>query len=437
MKRLIALVAGCGLAGLALAAASKSPTVEPPDSSHATPGRFVAHEWGTFTGFAGSDGVHLPFETTVGSDLPGFVINRQRQATRSGVEMSLTFQLSKGGGIAALQRMETPVIYFYSDQPREVAVKVDFPKGLLTEFYPPVRAMMPPWGHGPREFGTNGTRADGGSLDWGTVQIIPQPPGQQPTTVPPVPADAGAALHYVYARETDSAIVRYSDRPGEVHDEKFLFYRGLGNFTLPVKLTASAGGKFQLHNSGKQPILFALLLRNDAGRASFAVYRNVAGVREMTLPSETVDLSKVGEAITAGLIAEGLYEKEARSMVKTWSSSWLAEEGTRVLYTVPSAVTDELLPLRMSPMPDEVVRVLVGRIDVMTPEQEARIGNMLAASQKVEKLPADDAKFLHHFGRFRRPAIERIAAQRGGGALEEVRMLEAQYGATMRELQSK
>ena len=31
--------------------------------------------------------------------------------------------------------METPVIYFYSDQPQTVDVSVDFPKGLITEWY--------------------------------------------------------------------------------------------------------------------------------------------------------------------------------------------------------------------------------------------------------------------------------------------------------------
>src|SRR5688572_7742599 len=41
-------------------------------------GGVVVHEWGTFTGFAGSDGVHLPFHSTIGGDLPSFVQTRQR-----------------------------------------------------------------------------------------------------------------------------------------------------------------------------------------------------------------------------------------------------------------------------------------------------------------------------------------------------------------------
>ena len=58
-------------------------------------------------------------------------------------------------------------------------------------------------------------------------------------------------------------------------------------------------------------------------------------------------------------------------MVKTWDSAWFGEEGTRLLYLVPRAKTDELLPLTMDPKPTELVRVLVGRHDFLTPEQEA------------------------------------------------------------------
>ncbi len=40
--------------------------------------------------------------------------------------------------VVAQQRMETPVIYFYTDKPRTVNVRVDFPQGMLSEWYPPV-----------------------------------------------------------------------------------------------------------------------------------------------------------------------------------------------------------------------------------------------------------------------------------------------------------
>ncbi|MGH9934956.1 MAG: hypothetical protein ACREAM_01850, partial [Blastocatellia bacterium] len=36
-------------------------------------------------------------------------------------------------------RMETPVIYFYSDRDVRASVKVDFPGGCITEWYPLAR----------------------------------------------------------------------------------------------------------------------------------------------------------------------------------------------------------------------------------------------------------------------------------------------------------
>ena len=73
-------------------------------------------------------------------------------------------------------------------------------------------------------------------------------------------------------------------------------------------------------------------------------------------------------------------------MVNTWSDAWFGEEGTRLIYLVPRAKTDELLPLTINPKPTEVVRVLVGRHDFLTPEQEA------IADQQLKRLNAAQAE---------------------------------------------
>ena len=70
------------------------------------------------------------------------------------------------------------------------------------------------------------------------------------------------------------------------------------------------------------------------------------------------------------LVNAGLYEKEARAMVNTWQDQWFAEEGTRVLYLLPRAWTDRTLQLQVSPQPDQVVRVMVGRAELITPSVE-------------------------------------------------------------------
>src|SRR5262245_18673899 len=95
----------------------------------------IVHEWGTFTSYSGSDGVRLEFRPLVDDDLPPFVLDRFLQ---TGVEDPIS--KSK---LRVRLRMETPVTYFYTNRERDVNVKVKFPNGLLTEFYPPVEHMKP------------------------------------------------------------------------------------------------------------------------------------------------------------------------------------------------------------------------------------------------------------------------------------------------------
>jgi hypothetical protein len=433
MNRFLALVIFCGLTTAAFAL---NIPPAPPAPVGGTNGKFIVHEWGTFTGFAGSDGVHLPFGIAIGSELPSFVLTRREQAVRQGLAKEFWFDAGKGGGVLALQRMETPVVYFYTDKPLTVTAKVDFPHGLLSEFYPPVRSMTPAFGDGPGEYyqverpknvpqpkSLPPAKLENSSLDWGQLLIIPQVAGERPMYMPEASKLPGGGAHYQYARETDAATVQFTDRPGEQHDERFLFYRGLGDFSLPVKLTAGSEGRFELTNSDDRPIPFALLLNVSDGRARFTIYRDVTGTQSMTLPplAQAVSIDEVGEEIVRGLIAEGLFEKEARAMVKTWRSHWLGEAGTRVLYTLPRGVTDRLLPLKITPTPDETARVLVGRLDILTPAQERKLQELLAAAPELKALAAEDAHLLRDLGRFLDPALERAVNLRGSAAKDPKR----------------
>ena len=85
----------------------------------------VAHEWGTFTSVAGEDGSPVMWAPLFGAaDLPCFV-------SRLDLGSLTKWQIS------GLVRMETPVLYFYSQRATTLSVHVHFPKGLITEWYPP------------------------------------------------------------------------------------------------------------------------------------------------------------------------------------------------------------------------------------------------------------------------------------------------------------
>jgi hypothetical protein len=108
--------------------------------------------------------------------------------------------------------------------------------------------------------------------------------------------------------------------------------------------------------------------------------------------------------------------------VKTWESSWFGEEGTRLFYLLPQTVTDRLLPLKIEPAPNEMVRVMVGRLEIMRPEDETRITALVEQSAKhrdraaAEQRRSDHAraepyglpKAVIQLGRLAEPALVRI-----------------------------
>ena len=138
---------------------------------------------------------------------------------------------------------------------------------------------------------------------------------------------------------------------------------------------------------------------------------------EAQLPVFDSTKADLGAFLVKELTAAGLYEKEAKAMVKTWDSAWFGEEGTRLLYLVPRSKTDELLPLTMDPKPTEVVRVLVGRHDFLTPEQEAVAERELLRAQAAQKELNAAYTELNKLGRFsgqaQQMATKRLEAKAG------------------------
>jgi hypothetical protein len=392
----------------------------------------IVHEWGTFTSFSGSDGVRLEYRPLVDEDLPPFVLDRFLQ---SGVGNPVS-----KSQIRVRMRMETPVTYFYTNRERDVNVRVNFPDGLLTEFYPPVERMAPSYTLGEH------LPLKGSSLDWGSVHLIPKDrlqahvddPARRALLESLLQANllpiAEAKYHYGHARETDSAIVQVHRPKPEPNTlalapagdffEKFLFYRGVGNFDLPLKLTASSDGTFELTNSGRDPIRSLFLIHADGQAIRFTAFDQVPGRgrRQLIQTGKATTIDALADAVKDALVEAGLYEKEALAMVKTWRSSWFGEAGTRLLYVLPRPITDALLPLEINPKPQETVRVLVGRMEIMTPEQESRItalvrksaGDRLAASTLAgtgELSPKYVAPAeLGNLGRLAEPALARVGA---------------------------
>ncbi|MCA9138907.1 MAG: hypothetical protein KDB00_19180 [Planctomycetales bacterium] len=402
---------------------------EPVPGNNPASDRFIAHEWGTFTTFSGSDGVYMDFRPLAAehSDLPNYVLDRGSYSLNSAFTKSRIF-----GKV----RMETPVTYFYTDRIRTVNVKVGFPEGLLTEFYPPVKEMLPPIDS--KEIFTRGEAIGKSSLDWGDVDLIPL------SQIVPTVADvdhqtqiassivsgllphAANEQHYAEARATDSALIHVRGKAGVLGQEssffeKFLFYRGVGKFQLPIT-SRFEGKEIVLQNEGDLPVRSAVLIDVDGSTIKAAKISQVEAGQTLVFDTpKTVTGDELAELVHSGLVAEGLYEKEATSMIKTWQHSWFTEQGTRVLYMVPGPTTDELLPLQISPSPHETVRVLVGRMEIMSPQTEQEMMEAVARSSQhrtqhlaeqkgqPQPLPYTIPSEIRDFGRMAEPALVRVS----------------------------
>lgn len=365
---------------------------------------YVAHEWGTFTSVQGADGIQMAWNPLSVSDLPGFVYDWPKAGGRD--QRGSRQQLVSKATSMSLQRMETPVIYFYADAPMTVQARVNFPEGTMTEWYP--RAATP----GTKEANLFGPKI----LSWENVQLTPidssRPAPERAAGLPLQPK----ASHYYAARETDADLVRVN---GE--SERFLFYRGVGNFRAPLTVTQTGadGTRIRLENQGGEGLQHLFVYQvGPAGARFLHVPELASGARtELTLDASAAPapLSNVrralGDALAQALASAGLYAPEARAMVKTWDDSWFGENGVRVLYLLPQAWTDRVLPLTLDPQPAQIARVMVGRAELITPDMESTLARAVAqygSGTAEDKSQAVTAVRAMGLGRFLEPTARRV-----------------------------
>src|SRR5438552_9807693 len=78
------------------------------------------------------------------------------------------------------------------------------------------------------------------------------------------------------------------------------------------------------------------------------------------------NLAKLRAQMRRSLVEEGLFNDEAEALLNTWELSYFKSAGLRLFFLVPRDWTERYLPLELS-VPAKVSRVLVGRIELVTP----------------------------------------------------------------------
>lgn len=371
------------------------------------------HEWGTFTSFMGADGRIQEGLHHEEEPLPNFVYGLKKNGTtinlgqfdlkdrcprmskipcgllgnlsgnRFGVDQTLPVNPLNAG---ITQKMETPVIYFYGKPETKVNVVVDFPKGIISQYYPKATSFTPK---------AEDIKTIGPSQFIFDVKLKPV------DFVGNIPATVHDSV-WNPARKVQANTIEV-----ENEHEKFIFYRGVADFPSILKVESPEGNKLRLSNLSNRTIGHAFVLNSDGEKGIVKSLGSVKAGKSLELPKvedgiafeKYVILAK--KEIENALVQEGLFRDEAKAMVNTWEKSYFQTPGPRVLYVLPQSETEKILPLTITPKPNKMVRVLVGRIEIMTKDQEDKYLDIIESTRIIfnkERI----------FGRFYEPKLRRL-----------------------------
>jgi len=335
----------------------------------------TVHEWGTFTSIAGRDGRAVQWAPLTGAtDLPAFVEHFRTPE----------FKL----GLRATVRMETPVLYFYGSQEQQVSVQVNFARGLITEWYPRASRVGP--AENPADWSIFQGHADG-SIAWDAVTLAPALRAEFPREE--------TNSHYYAARMT-SATPLLVKTPAGQQQERFLFYRGVASFQAPLSAKLTPDGLLQISNLTANEIPNVIWFERRSGRVGYRIGGAVREKSVLSSPELNGTVEDLGRELEGILVAQGLYLDEARAMVETWRDSWF-EEGSRLMYIVPRAFVDGILPLTIHPVPAQTERVFIGRMELVTRATENAVESAFASHHRSE---------LEKYGRFLEPILHTMIA---------------------------
>lgn len=339
--------------------------------------RWQIHEWGTFTSLQDESGHSLGGINTDDEPVPRFVHGAHLAIQPDGEVPQIG---GKGFPFChpdVTMRLETPVIYFHPPaggaDGQSADVKVKFRGGWLTEFYPNAVSDTPGQTNSIVQF-VRLTSDTVGNLEWDNVQIG----GDWPLV------DTSAHV-WTSPRDVQAALVHAAG--GE--SEKFLFYRGVGHLDAPLRISSDADtGELLFHSqlenlpADKQLMIHSLWLVDIQldGKIAFRTLPPIwldsdSGKIITHTPatfapedSSAANFLKLKDSLKAALMSEGLFDDEAQALLKTWEVSYFKSPGLRVFFLVPRAWTDYYLPLQIS-LPAQINRVMVGRIELVTPDQ--------------------------------------------------------------------
>jgi hypothetical protein len=370
----------------------------------------VVHEWGTFTSLQDPGGRAIGGLNSNDEPLPGFV-----HRIRAGIiaNDSLAQVFSKGIVRAhpdVTMRLETPVLYFYppDQSPVTLDVKATFNGGILSEFYPKAKVATTLDGKATTQPTARITDQTVGSLEWKDVRLD-KSNSAAAQSFPQTDAHV-----WISPRAVKSAAVRIGSE-----SEQYIFYRGLGHVESPIAVRR-VHDYLDIRDARKDDQRNTLLKIDRAWLAEFTsdgacAFREI--LNPVTNPMSCAiqpkpatfvksdfakdNVARLRDSMHKALVDAGLFDDEANAMLETWKLSYFSAIGQRLFFLVPRDWTDAVIPLEFSKSV-ELTRVMVGRIELVTPAQQQNVKQLV--EMKETGLPLY-AELYQSLGRFAQALI--------------------------------
>jgi len=335
--------------------------------AHAGTKDLVVHEWGTFTSLQDESGRAIGGINSDDEPVPKFVHDLNRLLVLKPSELPPVFyQGAPHCHPCVTMRLETPVIYFHladeTSKPLIVDVRVAWRGGWLTQFFPEAQAEAP---------GAFGALNEGtvGRLAWLKLTVGGNASGPE-------------TREHVWT--APRAVKAASLTTGKGESEKYLFYRGVGHLNAPLQVERQKERlvlRSQLDAGFAAPPRLRRLWLAEFRANGECAFRSFAPVTLSGDPGKVIlstpaafankefsapNLAKLRAQMRQTLVEEGLFNDEAEALLNTWELSYFKSAGLRLFFLLPRDWTEHYLPLELS-VPAKVSRVLVGRIELVTP----------------------------------------------------------------------
>lgn len=359
-------------------------------------GDLVVHEWGTFTSLQDETGRAIGGLNSNDEPLPKFV-HHIKQQTASLDDLWASKSLPPGI-MDITMRLETPVLYFYPtpEQMNErVDVQATFNGGLLNEFFPNGETIPGIVNSAPRIDSKTVGKLSWKEITFGAVdQLMPN-----------------TNSHVWVAPRLAKSATPVSVGPEAEH---YLFYRGVGHLDAPLQVTRDPSGAITIANRSDIPMtdvpIWLAEFRAD-GSAAFRRIDNISKPQAGSFRDEEFyadGVARLRSNMHEALVSAGLFPDEAEAMLETWKLSYFKSGGQRLFFLVPRAWTDKVLPLSIN-KPANLTRVMMGRIELITPVQRKAISDILASYKS--RVGVDLTKQYASLGRFTQAIIQDAQAR--------------------------